>query len=96
MLTIHASIRPKKEHYEKCKLALLELRVPTLKEEGCLQFDIFEAKENNGRIYLFERFKDDDSLQHHLQKDYTTKVFENYKQWLAEEIIIIPLTPLQE
>lgn len=90
-ITIMASIRPKPECFEICKQTLLELQIPTLKEPGCLQFDIFESEPANGKIYFFERFKDQASFDLHFSYDYTQAVFEKYKDWLAEDLQIVQL-----
>jgi len=87
--TAIASIQPKSEYYDACKQALLELQKPTLKELGCLQFDIFESENNNGKIYLFERFENEESRNLHLTYDYTKKVIAAYNDWLAEDIQVV-------
>lgn len=90
-IIIMASAKPKPEFYDDCKAALLELRVPTLEEAGCLQFDIFENKENDGKLYFFECFANQESFDLHFTYDYTQKVFDAYSEWLEEEIEIIKL-----
>ena len=90
-IIIMASAKPKPEYFKDCKAALLELRIPTLGEEGCLQFDIFENENSDGKLYFFERFKNQESFDLHFTYEYTQKVFDAYKEWLAEDIEITKL-----
>lgn len=90
-ITIMAVATPKPEHYEDCRQALVELQKPTLAEPGCLQFDILESEDQDGKLYFYERFRDIESFDLHFTYDYTQKVFAAYQQWLAEDISIIRL-----
>ncbi len=53
---------------------------------GGLQFDLFESPEGDGRLYLYERFKDKESFDLHLAADYTKAVFKAFENWLAEDV----------
>lgn len=87
-IIVMAIATPKKEHFQDCIDALLELQVPTLKEPGCLQFEIMTSKDADGKIYFFEQFADKESFDLHFTYEYTKKVFALYENWLAEEIEI--------
>lgn len=94
-IIIQASIKPKLEHYEECKKALLELQKSTTREDGCLQFDILESEEGDGKIYFYERFKDQACFELHFTYQYTKDVFTAYENWLEEDVNITRLKKAQ-
>ena len=55
-LTITATIVAKAEKRELVKQALLDLIPPTLKEEGCLNYDLHQDNENPNRFFFYENW----------------------------------------
>jgi quinol monooxygenase YgiN len=82
-LTIMARIRPRPEYHIEVKQSLQGLIGLTVKEEGCLTFDLYEG-EDDGCLYLFEQFVDEASFRFHHEQDYTKSVFASYDLWLIE------------
>lgn len=55
-LTITASILAKPDKREFVKQALLKLIPPTLKEDGCLNYDLHQDNENPDRFFFYENW----------------------------------------
>jgi len=55
-LTITATIIAKPENRELVKQELLKLIPPTLKEEGCLNYDLHEDNTNTNRFFFYENW----------------------------------------
>lgn len=64
-LTITASIVAKTEKREFVKQALLKLIPPTLKEDGCLNYDLHQDNENPDRFFFYENWSSYDHWQKH-------------------------------
>ncbi len=56
-LTITASILAKPEKRELVRQSLLNLIPPTLKEEGCLNYDLHQDNENPDRFFFYENWE---------------------------------------
>jgi quinol monooxygenase YgiN len=55
-LTITATIIAKPEKRELVKQALLKLIPPTLKEKGCLNYDLHEDNTDTNRFFFYENW----------------------------------------
>ena len=55
-LTITATILAKPEKREFVKQALLDLIPPTLKEDGCLNYDLHQDNDNPNRFFFYENW----------------------------------------
>lgn len=55
-LTITATIVARPEKREVVKQALLDLIPPTLKEDGCLNYDLHQDNENPNRFFFYENW----------------------------------------
>ena len=64
-LTITATIIAKPEKREVVKQALLKLIPPTLKEEGCLNYDLHEDNSNPNRFFFYENWANRDLWLNH-------------------------------
>ena len=47
-------------------------------EDGCLQFDVLLPTEGNGRVFLYEVYRDEAALQEHTQSPRLAKTREGY------------------
>ncbi len=56
-LTIIARIKAKKNSVGLVKSELLKLIEPTLKEDGCIQYDLHQDNENPEKFVFFENWK---------------------------------------
>lgn len=68
------------------KNALLKLVTPTLNEEGCLQYILFEDKNTHGIFYMREEFKNKKAFEFHIQTPYF-KDFEKQIDMLMDKSI---------
>lgn len=55
-LTIIARIEAKKEHLDLVKTEIIKLIEPTLKEEGCMQYDLHQDNEETEVFIFFENW----------------------------------------
>lgn len=72
-MTALISAKPGKE--AELKVALREVVAETVKEPGCLMFQVLEDLENPGKFVLWEIFKNREALREHMNKDYTKAYF---------------------
>lgn len=72
-MTALISAKPGKE--AQLKAALREVVAETVKEPGCIMFQVFEDLENPGKFVLWEIFKNREALRDHINKDYTKAYF---------------------
>ena len=84
-LFVFAKISPKPECFEDARNAVLEIVPKTLREPGCLQFELYEGNSDDC-LYLYEEWQDEGALAEHYQQPYTQAVFESYQQWLASPV----------
>lgn len=82
-LHIFARIAPKPEFFEMTRDAILEIIPLTLAEPGCQTF-VLHTGEDDGCLYLYEVFDDEDALKAHGAQTYTRAVFARYEEWLKE------------
>lgn len=80
-----AKITPKSQHYTDAQNAILAIVAETRAEPGCIQFTVL-ADADQGHIFLFEEWQNEDALTEHHGKPYTKAVMDNYTNWLAEPL----------
>lgn len=89
-LFVFAEIKPKPEYFKDAQQAIIDILDPTRAENGCRSFNLFEAPDQD-TLYLFEEWEDQNALDQHHAKPYTSAVFKAYEEWLAEPPRILPL-----
>lgn len=89
-LVIFAQIKPKPEHYDDAKTAIIGILAQTRSEPGCYQFQLNEGMEDDC-LYLFEEWQNQTALDEHYAQPYVASVFESYQRWLAEPVNITRL-----
>ncbi|WP_428232749.1 putative quinol monooxygenase [Flavobacterium sp.] len=82
-----AVLKAKSGKREKLREELLKLITPTRKEEGCLEYILFEDKNQTGTFYMREAFKDYKAFEAHGN----TAHFKNF----ASQINELMLEPIQ-
>lgn len=92
---IFATISLKPEYFESAKKALLGQVDRALREVGCHVFTLLEAKDIANTLYLYEEYESESALDHHLEKEYTKQIFEQYKLWLDAPVTLIKLNRLK-
>ncbi len=89
-LFIFAEIKPKSEHFEEAKKAIVSILTQTRAEEGCRSFNLFNSPDQS-TLYLFEEWDDQTALDEHYAKPYIIEVFKAYEDWLTVPPRILPL-----
>ncbi|NCT40693.1 MAG: antibiotic biosynthesis monooxygenase [Alphaproteobacteria bacterium] len=84
-LYLFAKITPKAEHLDDARTAIQGIIAQTVAEEGCIQFHLHDGLDD-GCLYLYEEWVNEDALAHHYDQPYTKAVFESYKEWLAAPV----------
>ena len=80
-LFVIAKITPKPAFFESAKKAIENIVPSTLKEQGCVSFNLHENQE--GELFLYEQWVDEAALAAHYEQDYTKAVFSAYEDWLS-------------
>ncbi|WP_298918298.1 putative quinol monooxygenase [uncultured Algimonas sp.] len=93
LLHLIATIRPKTEHAHDARNAILSLMTVTRGESGCHRFDLYQSPDGL-TLYLHEIWENADALRDHHAADYTTAVFDDYRNWLQEPPEIQELHPV--
>lgn len=70
-----AHIRSVDGKCEQLKAEIQVLVAQTVKEEGCLEFKVFQDTEDPNHFILWEIFENQQALQEHLQQEYTKQYF---------------------
>lgn len=69
-LTIVADILAKPDQIDFLKEKLEALIPPTLKEEGCVQYDLHQDNENPAHFLFFENWESRELWQKHMEADH--------------------------
>lgn len=75
-----AVLKAKNGKREKLQEELLKLITPTRREEGCLEYILFEDKNQAGTFYMREAFKNYKAFQEHV----ATAHFKNFESQINE------------
>ncbi len=68
-LTIIARIEAKKNNVDLVKSELLKLIEPTRKEQGCLQYDLYQDNENPAIFIFYENWENRELWQIHMNNE---------------------------
>ncbi len=69
-LTVVARIEASPEHADVVKTALQALIPPTLKEEGCLNYNLYQDNSQENLFFFYENWTSESHLDVHLQSDH--------------------------
>lgn|SRR5690242_1900781 len=89
-----AVLKAKNDKTEHLKEELLKLVTPSREEPGCLDYVLFEAKENLGTFYVREAYKDKAAFDYHMESTYLQTFAERSKDLLAEPFNFIWLNKI--
>ena len=92
MLTVIAKFKARVDKLEETKKILHSLVVPTLLQDGCLQFDLHESTKEPGTFFLYENWANDDCLNRHLAVDYNRDFREKSRFLLQQPMEIFLLS----
>lgn len=91
MLTVIAKIISKFERIEETKALLIRLVPLTLKEEGCLQYDLHQGSLDKHIFFLYETWTDTEALERHFQSRHLRELSEAAPILLASPMKIYQL-----
>ena len=76
-------VKPEKvqEFFGLCK-SLVEL---SLKDEGCIDYGLYQELENSGTLTFLEEWKDEKSLDQHLNSNNFKEIFPLLSEYLEKE-----------
>jgi len=57
----------------------------TLKEEGCIEYGLYQEMENSGVLTFLEEWKDEKSLDQHLNSNHFKEIFPLLSECLEKE-----------
>jgi len=83
-VTVLALFKAKPGLEEKVKRELLALQGPTRSEEGCINYDLHQSKEDPSCFMFYENWKSQEDLDKHLQMPYLEAFREKAGDLLAE------------
>lgn len=74
--------------------ALTKLVPPTLAEEGCLDYRLYESTSEPGTFVTIERWRSQEDLDAHMQSDHIAEALAAAGDHMAAPPGIHPLTPI--
>ncbi|PAV13316.1 antibiotic biosynthesis monooxygenase [Methanosarcina spelaei] len=57
----------------------------SLKDEGCIDYGLYQELENSGNLTFLEEWKDEKSLDQHLNSSYFKEIFPLLSEYLEKE-----------
>ena len=90
-LTIVAKIIAKSDRVDFVKTELIKLIEPTLKEAGCVQYDLHQDNNDPAVFLFFENWESRELWQHHMQSDHL-KAFQTVTDGAVSDIQIMEMT----
>ena len=92
-LSVVAVLTAKQGQEDVVRQALSALVPPTLAEEGCLAYELFESGAAPGVFVTQERWRGQDDLDAHMQTPHVAQAFASAGESLAAAPGIHPLVP---
>ena len=87
-LVVEFDVKP--EHREAFEKVIRSHAARTLEaESGCLQFEVLIPKEDTGKVFLFECYRDDDALKEHAKSPILAATRETYKDMITNRRITV-------
>lgn len=85
-ITVIAQIRAKSGNEDEVRSALAKLAGPSLKEPGCLKYNVLEDKHYTGSFFTHEEWESEAALETHLQAN--KAALDKAKALLSEDMRI--------
>ena len=93
-LFVFATLYPKEQSIEKAKEILLSIVDDTRKEQGCIEFSVYQDLDDK-KLYLYEEWENEEALNSHHKYDYTIKAIEEIKEHLEKETTVIKMEKIK-
>lgn len=87
-VTVVALIRARPGSQQQVKDSLLGLVPPTLKEQGCINYDAHQDLADPCLFVFHENWASEEDLDRHLASDHLTQWFNHAQPLLAQPVVI--------
>ena len=87
-VSVIAQAKSRRGMEETLRKKLLSLVEPTRTENGCITYDLYQARDKKTLFMFFECWKSKDDLEKHLQKPYIKTFMETADELLAEPVTV--------
>lgn len=81
-----AKILIKKDKLDEVLKIFFELKKNTIKEAGCLRYELHQSQENPLIFTFIDRFESIDAFDHHCKQEIVIKYFDNILPLLTDTI----------
>lgn len=85
MIIVTVKSNPKPEYKDEFLKAFSEVSKEVHKEEGCIEYQIYQKDNANTDLFVFERWESRAHLDAHLKTVHMAKFFEKTGDWFADE-----------
>lgn len=85
-VTVVATLKAKPGKAEELRAELLKLVPLTLREDGCINYDLHESTETAGLFLFYENWKSKQDLDRHLAMPYIAAMLAKADDLLAEPV----------
>lgn len=85
MVIVTVKSNPKPEFKDEFLKAFNEVSKEVHKEDGCIEYEIYQKNPESTALFVFERWESREHLDAHLKTDHMLKFFEKTGDWFAEE-----------
>ncbi|HEX5936234.1 MAG TPA: putative quinol monooxygenase [Actinomycetota bacterium] len=93
-VSVFASFRPREGSEYPLRTLLAWMVEHTRAEPGCERYDLYEERDGNGALHLFERYRDQEALEAHRASDHYIEYRRQVADLLAQPIGVVVLDPI--
>jgi quinol monooxygenase YgiN len=79
---------------DQLRTALLQLKTLSEKEEGAIEYEVFQSEEDNWEYFVRESWFSQTAFERHLGQPHLQQFFNNSQEWLIESFTSISLKAL--
>ena len=95
-ITVVAKLKARPGMLDEVNRTLAALVAPTRREEGCINYDLHQAKDDPNLFLFYENWENQEALDAHLAKPYLQGLMARADQLFAEPIDVMLLTEISE
>jgi quinol monooxygenase YgiN len=93
-VSVFASFRPHPGRAADLRALLTWMVERTRAEPGCERYDLYEERDADGALHLFERYRDQEALEAHRATDHYVEYRRQVADMLKDPIGVIVLDPV--
>lgn len=93
-VSVVASFRPHPGREDDLRALLSWMVERTRAEPGCERYDLYEERDGDGDLHLFERYRDQEALEAHRATEHYVEYRRKVADLLREPIGVIVLDPI--